>query len=124
LNRLPFQTWLNLGLESFDQQTLNRLGKPLRAEKVREAFDRLLTVNRHYKRIEVTANFIIDPDLPPAHWEALERLTREGVPFPGDKGAIYLSPMNRTGRDELRRRFKDLKMKSRLPLYLYLLQRL
>jgi hypothetical protein len=122
LNRLPFQTWLNLGLESVDQETLNRLGKPLKAEKVEEAFDRMLAINRQYDRLEVTANFVIDPGLPPAHWESLERLTCEGFPHSSDKGAIYLSPLKPEGRSELRRRFKELKMKSRLPLYLYILQ--
>jgi len=124
LNKLPFRTWLNLGLESADQETLDLLGKPLRARKVEEAFRRLIAINRNYDRLEVTANFVIDLTLPSGHWEALERLIREGLPHYVDKGAIYLSPLSRNGSRELRQRFRELKMKSRLPLYLYLLQQL
>ena len=124
LNKLPYRTWLNLGLESADQETLNLLGKPLKVQKVEEAFCRLMAINRTYDRLEVTANFVIDLTLPSGHWEALERLIREGLPHYVDKGAIYLSPLRRNGSRELRQRFKELKIKSRLPLYLYLLQQL
>lgn len=124
LNKLPYRTWLNLGLESADQESLIRLGKPLRVHEVGEAFQRMLAVNRRYDRLEVTANFVVDLTLPPGHWEALERLTREGLPHYYDKGTIYLSPLSRNGSRELRQRFRELKMKSRLPLYLYLLQQL
>ena len=124
LNKLPYRTYLNLGLESADQESLNLLGKPLRAEKVEEAFQRLSDLNRSYDRLEVTANFVIDPKLPAGHWEALSRLTRDHFPRYYDKGTIYLSPLSRDGRKELLQRFKELKMKSRRPLYLYLLQRL
>jgi hypothetical protein len=124
LNQLPYQTYLNLGLESADQESLNRLGKPLQALKVEEAFRRLLDLNRTYDRLEISANFVIDLQLPPGHWESLERLTCEGLPHTLDKGTIYLSPLSRQGRPELRRRFQRFKMKSRLPLYLYLIQQL
>jgi len=124
LNRLPYRTYLNLGLESADQESLDLLGKPLRAEKVEEAFHRLLEINRSYDRLEVTANFVIDMKLPPGHWEALSRLTQEYLPQCFDKGTIYLSPLSRDGRRELLQNFKELKIKSRRPLYLYLLQRL
>ena len=124
LNQLPYRTYLNLGLESADQETLDLLGKPVKVEKVEEAFLRLSELNRKYEHLEVTANFVIDTKLPPGHWEALSRLTRELLPHYFDKGAIYLSPLSREGRSELLRRFKELKMRSLRPLYLYLLQRL
>lgn len=124
LNQLPYRTYLNLGLESADQETLDLLGKPLRAEKVEEAFLRLSEINRRYDRLEITANFVIDAKLPPGHWEALSRLTRDYFPHYFNKGAIYLSPLNRAGRRKILQRFQELKIKSRLPLYLYLIQRL
>jgi hypothetical protein len=124
LNKLPYRTYLNLGLESADQESLNLLGKPLRAEKVEEAFRRLSEINRSYDRLEVTANFVVDMKLPAGHWAALSRLTRDYFPHYYDKGTIYLSPLGRDNRKELLQRFKELKMKSRRPLYLYLLQRL
>jgi hypothetical protein len=124
LNQLPYRTYLNLGLESADQETLDRLGKPLRAEEVEEAFLRLSEINRKYDRLEITANFVIDTKLPPGHWEALSRLTRDYLPHYFDKGAIYLSPLSRAGRREILQRFQELKIRSRRPLYLYLIQRL
>ncbi len=124
LNKLPYRTYLNLGLESAHQESLNLLGKPLKAGKVEEAFRRLLEINRSYDRLEVTANFVIDIKLPPGHWEALSRLTQEVPSRYGDKRTIYLSPLSRDGRRELLQRFRELKMKTRRPLYLYLLQQL
>jgi hypothetical protein len=124
LNDSPYRTYLNLGLESADQECLDKLGKPLRVERVEEAFQRMAEINRLYDRIEVTANFVVDMDLPAGHWEALSRLTRDFFPHYSDKGAIYLSPLSRNHRKAVLQKFKDLKMKSRRPLYLYLIQRL
>jgi hypothetical protein len=124
LNQLPFYTYLNLGLESADQETLNLLGKPLEVSKVKEAFNRMLALNREYDRLEITANFVINLQLPQGHWESLERLTHDGLPHYLEKGAVYLSPLSQEGRAELRRRFQKLKFRSRLPLYLYLIQQL
>jgi hypothetical protein len=124
LNQLPYGTFLNLGLESADQETLDGLGKPVKKEKVEEAFRRLSEINQTYNRIEVTANFVIDLKLPPGHWEDISRLSRNFFSHYVDKGAIYLSPLNPAGRRELLNRFREIKMKSRRPLFLYLLQRL
>jgi hypothetical protein len=124
LNRSPFRTYLNIGLESAHQETLDLLGKPLSAAKVEEAFRRLNEINRRYERVEGTANFVIDLALPPGHWESLSRLSRDFFPRYFDKGALYLSPLSAKGRRELLRRFQELKRKSRCPLYLYLIQRL
>lgn len=124
LNQLPYRTYLNLGLDSADQETLDLLGKPLKVEKVEEAFLRLSEINRKYDRLEVTANFVIDLKLPTGHWEALSRLSQKLFPHYFDKGAIYLSPLSHAGRRQLLQRFQQLKMKSRRPFYLYLLQRL
>ncbi|MEW6186199.1 MAG: radical SAM protein [Thermodesulfobacteriota bacterium] len=124
INRLPFRTFINLGLESADQETLDLLGKPLRAGQVEEVFGRLSEINRQYDRLEVTANFVIDLHLPAGHWDSLSRLTRDFFPHYFDKGAVYLSPLSRAGRRELLARFQEIKRKSRRPVYLYLLQRL
>jgi hypothetical protein len=124
LNRLPYRTYLNLGLESADQDCLDLLGKPLTVQQVEEAFARLTIVNRRYDRIEVTANFVVDMKLPLGHWQALSRLTRDYFSHYSDKGAIYLSPLSSDNRKALLQKFNELKMKSRRPLYLYLIQRL
>jgi hypothetical protein len=54
LNNLPFSTYINIGLESNDSTTLETLKKPVSVEKVREAFTRILDINRRYEKIEVT----------------------------------------------------------------------
>ena len=130
LNRLPLFTYLNIGLESNDPATLQELRKPVSVEKVREAFARMLDVNRRYEKIEVTSNFIFGQELPSGHLPSLLELTRNGVNVSSDKGAIYLSPFlgegkrSRGSKRDLFRKFLRLKMESRLPAFLYLIQRL
>ena len=52
-----------ISLESPDQETLDRLGKPVRAERVRESFQKMQEVNRCRRNIEVTCNFVLGGDL-------------------------------------------------------------
>jgi len=130
LNRLPFSTYINVGLESNDPMTLERLKKPVSVEKVREAFTRVLDINRRYEKIEVTANFVFGKDLPPDHLPSLLELTRNRLNLSRDKGAIYLSPLmdegvrDKESKRQLLRRFLKLKIQSPLPTFIYLIQRL
>ena len=130
LNSLPFCTYINVGLESNDPKTLKALKKPVSVENVREAFARILDINRRYEKIEVTANFVFGKDLPPDHLPSLLELMRHGLTLVQNKGAAYLSPLIEEGiRDkeskrELLRRFLKLKTQSRLPAFIYLIQRL
>ncbi len=130
LNLLPFSTYINVGLESADPDTLAALGKPVSVESIREAFTRMLAINRKYERIEVTANFVFGKDLPPGHVPALIGLTRDSLDHYYGKGAIYLSPLmherlrDQRKRRELVQRFYEIKSLSRLPTFLYLIQRL
>ena len=129
-NRLPFSTYINVGLESNDPMTLEGLKKPVSVEKVREAFVRILDINRRYEKIEVTANFVFGKDLPSGHLPSLLELTRDRSDLPRNKGAVYLSPLmeegmrDKEGERELLRRFLKLKSQSRLPAFIYLIQRL
>jgi hypothetical protein len=130
LNNLPFYTYINIGLESNDPNTLKALKKPVSVEKVRGAFDRILDINRRYEKIEVTANFVFGKDLPAGHLPSLLELTRDRFILSPSKGVVYLSPLMEEGtRDkeskrELLRRFLKLKTQSRLPAFIYLIQRL
>ena len=130
LNNLPFSTYINVGLESNDPRTLEVLKKPVSVEKVREAFTRILDINRRYEKIEVTANFVFGKDLPPDHLPSMLELIRYRLNLVQNKGAVYLSPLVEEGiRDkgskrELLRRFLKLKTQSRLPAFIYLIQRL
>jgi hypothetical protein len=130
LDNLPFSTYINVGLESNDPSTLKALEKPVSVEKVREAFTRILDINRRYEKIEVTANFVFGKDLPPGHLPSLLELTRNRLNLSPTKGAVYVSPLMEEGiidkesKRELLRRFLKLKTQSRLPTFIYLIQRL
>jgi radical SAM superfamily enzyme YgiQ (UPF0313 family) len=130
LNHLPFSIYINIGLESNDPTTLEALKKPVSVEKVREAFIRILDINRRYEKIEVTSNFVFGKDLPPGHLPSLLELTRGRLNLSRNKGAVYLSPLmdegmrDKESKRELLRRFLKLKTQSRLPTFIYLIQRL
>jgi radical SAM superfamily enzyme YgiQ (UPF0313 family) len=124
LARLRCRTYVNIGLESADQATLDQLGKPVRAREVEEAFRRMLDINERYEPVEVSANFVVDPELPRAHWSELEGLLGEGPERPRSKGTVYLSPLRGGRKREQMRFLHSLKTRSRLPLYLYLIQQL
>jgi hypothetical protein len=130
LSRLPFYTCINIGLESADLGTLAALKKPVTVEKVREAFDRMLEINRKYEKIEITANFVFGSELSEDHLiSSLELLRKQRDPSLS-KGAIYLSPLMREGdrnkgiKRDLLRKFYKVKAQSPFPTFLYLIQRL
>jgi hypothetical protein len=130
LSHFPFSTHVNVGLESNDLKTLEALKKPVSAEKIREAFTRIVDINRRYEKIEVTSNFVLGEDLPSGHLPSLLELTRNRPNLMANKGALYLSPFMEEGmgekksKRELLRRFLRLKTESRLPTFIYLIQRL
>jgi hypothetical protein len=125
LNQTPFYTYINVGLESADQKTLDRLQKPISIQKVREAFFKMIDLNRKFANIEVSANFILSQNLPDPHYESILHLTRDGLNHFYNKGNIYLSPMNpETNKKEMQKMFTALKNQSRLPTHVYLIQRL
>ena len=125
LNDLNCLTFINIGLESADQETLNYIGKPLTSQQVRQAFHRMQDINLRFPRIECTGNFVMDRKLPSNHYPSLLELVRDNVPERRNKGTIYLSPLclsRPSSRDMFE--FCQLKSSSRLPMYLYLIQRL
>jgi radical SAM superfamily enzyme YgiQ (UPF0313 family) len=125
LERTPFYTYINVGLESADDFTLALINKPLQRVKIKAAFQKMLDINRQYLNIEVSANFLLGEHLPPAHQDALMDLIRSNLKRTYSKGAIYLSPFNTSrNHNQLLRQFVEIKIKSRLPAYLYLIQRL
>jgi hypothetical protein len=130
LQGLPFYTHINIGLESADPETLSAIGKPITVQRVEETFERMLAINRDYSNIEVSANFIWGGRLPAGHLSSLVSLTRKKLNRYWEKGAIYLSPlledvpMDGDGKRKLVRDFQHVKRLARLPVYLYLIQRL
>lgn len=125
LARLPGLFYINIGLESADQASLDKIGKPISSRVVRDAFTRMQEVNDRYGNIEMTANFIMADDLPANHYPAILDLIRESLVFTKPKGSIYFSPLtfNQPSRARLFE-FNRLKIQSRLPTFLYLIQRL
>ena len=125
LNRLPFYTHINIGLESADAATLAHISKPIGINQIKDAFQKMLDVNRCYPNIEITANFLLGGRLVPDHYDGIIELIRGCLGRFYSKGAIYLSPL-KTGhnRAALLRQFVEIKNRSRLPTYLYLIQRL
>ncbi len=124
LNELPAMTYINIGLESADQETLDKIGKPVTEKRVQEAFIRSQEINDRYSSIEITANFIMDEGLPDNHYIKILDLIREKLPRQKPKGSIYFSPLtfDQPSRSRLFE-FNRLKIMSRLPTYLYIIQR-
>ncbi|MDA3788020.1 MAG: radical SAM protein [Desulfobacula sp.] len=125
LNCLPFQTFINIGLESYDQATLDLLGKPLTKKQVGQAFEKIQTINNTFPNIEITCNFVMDESLPDSHYKGLMTLIRESVNRTKPKGCVYLSPLKFgcPSRQALYDFYK-LKSQSRFPTFLYMIQRL
>ncbi|MDF1593010.1 MAG: radical SAM protein [Desulfobacterales bacterium] len=125
LNRLPFKTYLNLGLESVDPETLDVLKKPITSEKVKDAFIRTIELNKKYERVEISVNFVLGEGLAIGHLPSLLDLVRNSLDRFYSKGAVYLSPLiGSNNKKELLRQFYRVKTMSRFPVYIYLIQRL
>jgi hypothetical protein len=125
LNQLPYYTYVNIGFESADSPTLLRLNKPLEIKKIEDAFQMMLDVNHSYPHIEITANFLLGDRLSPDHYRSFIELVRNRLDRFYSKGALYLSPLNTSQNNrEMIRKFVEIKNLSRLPTYIYLIQRL
>ena len=124
LAELNVMTYINIGLESADQQTLDKIGKPLTEKLVQEAFWRSQDINDRFPFVEITANFLMDENLPDNHYKKILELIRERQVHVKPKGSIYFSPLtfDRPSRSRLFE-FNRIKVQSRLPTYLYIIQR-
>lgn len=132
LNKLPFRTYINIGLESADDDTLRLIGKAVDAKSVEQAFRKMLETNEQYENIEITVNFLFDERFPESHLKAFLSLSEACTRRRYGKGAVYFSPLYSVsaGRGAAREQrpflnaFFALKNKSRLATYVYLIQRL
>jgi len=125
LEKLPFQTFVNIGLESCDKTTLDLLGKPITPEKVRAAFEKAQHINDTLSNVEISCNFVMDDSLPDTHHDSLLSLIRGSNQRIRPKGCIYLSPLKFGNPSrEILYDFYKLKALSRFPTFLYLIQRL
>ncbi len=125
LSQLPFYTYINIGFESVDSKTLSRIGKPTAAEQVKKAFEKMIEINEGFDQVEVTGNFIAGDDVSSEHDGALAELLKHANVQTKPKGAIYLSPLKDSPKKrELLPRFYKIKEESKLPVFIYLIQRL
>ncbi len=125
LNQLPYNTFINIGLESVDTPTLSWIGKPVDEPMVREAFKKMLDINATHKNIEVTANFVIGNGLSADHYQSLRELLRNTPVTSGRKGIVYLSPLKDSPKKrELLPIIHEIKDQSKIPVFIYLIQRL
>lgn len=125
MNELPFYTYINIGFESIDANTLTGIGKPVTVEQVKEAFKKTMEINARYNRIEATGNFIMGENLPADHYLSLREFLKNADVKNSSKGAIYLSPLKDSpNKRELLPQFYQLKEESNLPIFVYLIQRL
>lgn len=127
LQELPFSTYINIGMESADPETLVTLKKAITPKSIDDAFAKMLDVNKKYPKIEITTNFLLSTALPKGHLPAFFQLVEKHLNRFYGKGAVYFSPLinGRTPeRRGVKREFYKIKMRSRLPTFLYLIQRL
>ncbi len=125
LNNSPWYTYINIGLESADQETLDILGKPITADKVTKGFKIIREINKTYENIEISCNFIMDENLPENHYPALLKLIRYELPHFQPKGCVYMSHLGITDFSrQLLFKFNKIKTLSRVPTFLYIIQRL
>jgi len=125
LNRLPLYAYVNIGLESFDNETLEFLKKPVDASEMLRAFSQMLAINRNFQNVEITANFVMGEGLPAGHVPSLVKHGGEALEHTAGKGCMYISPLKGSrNRKETLDTFREIKQKSRLETLLYLIQRL
>jgi len=125
LEALPYTVYINLGLESADDDTLKMIGKPITAAMVKEALHKMVAVNARYPSVNVTANFLLGTTFSKAHHTAIMELLGAVSREDGAKGCVYLSPLVETQRrEEVLPMFHEIKEASGLPAYVYLIQRL
>lgn len=127
LQALPFYTYINIGFESANSETLKYLKKPIAVSLIEQAFKKMLAINKKYNRVEITANFVYGDHLPAGHLSAFFELIEKEMTRSIPKGTIYFSPLFNNGagvHKNIVRNFYRIKTQTPLPCYLYLIQRL
>ncbi len=124
LTAFPAKIFINVGIESFDQNTLHILRKPVTAEENRKAFARILKINRVHDNLNISVNLIdgnsVGHDHISATIDVLSHINRFD-PYT----TIYLSPlMNDFHRKGFLAHLQRLKSMGKLAVFPYLIQRL
>lgn len=122
----PYKFYINIGLESFDQNTLNNLRKPVSAEENRQAFKRIVAINRRYCNIEISVNLIFGEIAGSDHLNTILQVVNSENSRSNILTTLYLSPLAVNGfcRQNFFQALRILKSRLRVPVYPYLIQRL
>jgi hypothetical protein len=125
MDNLPFgNIFINVGLESPHEDTLQLLGKPQSAADVRRAFEKIRHANRDFNKLNISCNFVVGDDLPRAHVDAVRDLL-SSADTRMTKGCAYISPLENAASPRLTRNdFTSIKLAAKMPVFLYLVQRL
>jgi len=123
INGLPCYTYINIGLESADDETLRAIGKPLTSADILDAMKRMTDINRNHLNLEITANFLFGAFLPEGHEASILSIQRKVLDKRYDRGCLYLSYCNDGGTGmDLQKKFNRIKNNSLMPVYLYIIQ--
>ncbi len=124
LSRLGYDSiFINCGIESTDQNTLDLLGRPTSMEEVKYAIDKAIEINSQPGPLEISLNFLIGEQLPPSHMESLSSVLQSpDRKLP--KGTIYISPLIGSAQElrHIKRQILSLKARARWNVKLYLMQ--
>ncbi len=125
LNQTGYYVYINTGLESADDATLNLINKPLNSKVISDAFHKILELNRKYENIELTMNFIIGGNLTDSHYRSIIDLCDRHLPGKYGKSCMYLSPIaGNMNHGEMQNKFKEIKHSINIPAFLYLIQKM
>ena len=124
LGSLEYQIFMNIGLESFDQQTIEMLKKPAAAADNLSAFFRALEINRTRSGIRVSCNLVFGNRTGKKHLETIYRVL--GSPSsPQPESIIYISPLSGSfNRKNFLQTLRRIQETARMPVLPYLIQRL
>jgi len=130
VSKLPFSTYINVGLEAADWRHAQRVEETGVCGTRARGF---LEDARHKSNVSAGGSdcqLCFQRSVLPDHFASLMALTGSSLDPIRAKGAIYLSPIvdeaviTDARRRALVRRFQEVKAHNRLPTFLYLIQRL
>ncbi len=112
--------YVNMGIESLDQATLDQLGKPLSAAVMERALERACAIMESFPRIRVSANFVIGGGLSCDHLRGVKRAVTDPL-FSRNGLHFYLAPLLGHGLrfSQLARLVLDIKARARAGVSLY-----
>lgn len=124
LAKTQAKVFINVGIESFDQETLNILRKPVSAEENLQAFARILRINRTRGDLNISVNLVSGNSVGAGHIPAIINMLSRINGF-DPYTTIYLSPLiGDFNRKKFLAELNLLKSIRKIEIFPYLIQRL